>query len=80
MQHAEKEKGQSVEAGAPPTPREQWLADARRLLVTKYSLTSWSAEEIAEYAESLAETFFDDAPTNPEKPDAAIYEDFAAGL
>lgn len=77
---AKLEEGCSVEAGTPPTEREMWLAEVRRLLVTKYAIASWSAGEMAEYAESLAETFFDDDPTDPEKPDDAIYEDFAAGL
>lgn len=77
-QAAKLEAGQSVEAGAPPTEREQWLAEVRRLLVTKYAL-AWPAAEIAEYAETLACTYYDD-PDWREKPDTAIDEEFRAGL
>lgn len=75
---AKLEGDSAVGAGVPPTTREMWLAEVRRLLVTKYDL-KWEAAEIAEYAESLAEDYFDgDQP--PEKPDDAIDEDFRAGL
>lgn len=77
-QSAKLEAGHSVEAGVPPTEREMWLAEVRSLLVGKYAL-AWPAEEIAEYAETLAGTYFDD-PDWREKPDAAIDEEFRAGL
>jgi hypothetical protein len=77
-QSAKIEGDSEVGAGVPPTPREMWLAEVRRLLVTKYAIT-WPAEEVAAYAESLAESFYDDADWR-DTPDNAIDEDFRAGL
>lgn len=77
-QSAKIEGDSEVGAGALPTAREMWLAECRRLLVTKYAL-AWPADEIAEYAETLACTYYDDADWR-EKPDAAIDEEFRAGL
>lgn len=70
--------GADCTTGIPPTPRDMWLAEVRHLLVTKYAL-KWPAEEVAEYAESLAGHFYDDADWRV-KPDEAIDEDFRAGL
>ena len=77
MSKANQEQGQSIEAGTPALTREQWIAEVRRLCVEKYDFPE---SETASYADALAETFFDEDPANPEKPDDAIYEDLSAGL
>jgi hypothetical protein len=71
--------GADCTTGVPPTPREMWIAEVRRLLREKYQV-NWETADITRYSEALAETFFDEDPSNPETPDHAIYEDFAAGL
>ncbi len=58
--------------------RPEWLAEVCRLLVTKYDI-KWSEKAVADYAEALAETFWEDGEA-VESPDDAIAEDFAAGL
>jgi hypothetical protein len=81
MKKAKLEAGCSVEAGAGPMlslTREQWVAEVRRLLVEKYAL-KWPEKEIADYAESIACQSYDD-PDWRETPDAAIYEEFQAGM
>lgn len=78
MEKAKLEEGVSIEAGSPPTPREQWLAETRRLLVTKYGI-AWPAKDIADYAEALAADCYDDTSWRV-TPDEAIDEDFRAGL
>lgn len=58
--------------------REQWLAEVRRLYVEKYKV-EWSADAVAQYAEALAASYYDD-PDWQEEPDAAIQDDFSYAL
>lgn len=58
--------------------REQWLAEARRLLVEKYKL-EWPEKEIADFAESIACHSYDDQDWR-DTPADAIDEEFRAGM
>lgn len=58
--------------------RDQWTAEVCRLLVEKYAL-KWKPEEIQEYAQGIAANSWEDGEPW-DTPDAAIQEEFAAGM
>lgn len=70
--------GADCTTGTPPAPREMWLAEVRRLLVTKFAI-QWPQKDIADYAEALAVDCYDDTSWRVTPADA-IDEDFQAGL
>ena len=58
--------------------RDEWTAEVRRLLVDKYAL-KWKPEAIHLYAQGIAENSWEDGEPR-DTPDAAIQEEFAAGM